>query len=118
MTTRIQVLRYTGELGPSPDDPVRRERKSTVVYEGKAKIQTYEAYESLPESAGAVLTSVRLRVDVPVGAFTAEPGDEVHVLKSSSDTDLVGLIIRINTVSPYKTHATAYRLQGELVTHG
>ena len=117
MSATVEVRRYTGETTIDPDS-LKAVRAHSVVYKGKAKIAAYEAFESKPDIAGAVVTVTRLRADFPVGAFKAQPGDEIHVIGDKIDPNLAGKVVRIAVPSPYKSHATAYRVAVEEVAHG
>lgn len=118
MTAEISIIRYSGPPRPPSEEGMLPSRDFEEIYAGKGKIQTYEAYASLPESAGAVLTSTRLRVDIPVGYCTVEPGDEITVHSDSSDEFLAGMVARVSAIAPFKSHATAYRIQAEVISHG
>ena len=78
------------------------------VYQGCCKVQTHEAYESLPEAGGHVYTVQRYRVDVPVGAGPLTTGDVIavdgyrHPFRVVAEMD--------------KTHLTAQRVPVEMVT--
>lgn len=115
MTSMVEVRRFTGET-VIDDETLIETPVYRVVYSGRAKIASYEAFEQTPESAGGVVTVVRLRVDFPVGSFIAKPGDACHVLSDSSDPLLSGNIYRLTVSAPYKSHATAYRVAAEEVT--
>ena len=115
MTSRVEVRRFTGETVIDKDTLIETPVFDTV-YSGIAKIASYEAFEQTPESAGGVVTVVRLRVDFPVGSFVAKPGDEAHVLSDTSDPLLGGRRFRLTVTAPYKSHATAYRIAAEEVT--
>ena len=115
MTSMVEVRRFTGETAID-DETLIETPIYNVVYSGRAKIASYEAFEQTPESAGGVVTVVRLRVDFPVGSFIAKPGDEAHVLSDTSDPLLGGRRFRLTVTAPYKSHATAYRVAAEEVT--
>lgn len=115
MTSAVEVRRFTGET-VIDDETLVETPLYNVVYSGIAKIASYEAFEQTPESAGGVVTVVRMRVDFPVGSFVAKPGDACHVVADSSDTFLSGRIYRLTVSAPYKSHATAYRVAAEEVT--
>ena len=115
MSSTVEVRRFTGETTIDDDTLIETPVYNTV-YSGRAKIASYEAFEQTPESAGGVVTVVRLRVDFPVGSFIAKPGDEAHVLSDTSDPLLGGRRFRLTVTAPYKSHATAYRIAAEEVT--
>lgn len=78
------------------------------VYAGCCKVQTHEAYESLPEAGGHVYTVQRYRLDIPVGAGPLTVGDVAtvdgyrHPFRVVAEMD--------------KTHLTAQRVPVEMVT--
>ena len=115
MSSSVEVRRFTGETVIDEDTLIETPVYRTV-YSGIAKVASYEAFEQTPESAGGVVTVVRLRVDFPVGSFVAKPGDACHVLSDSSDPLLAGRVYRLTVSAPYKSHATAYRVAAEEVT--
>lgn len=115
MTATVEVRRFTGETIIDEDTLIETPVYKTV-YSGIAKVASYEAFEQTPESAGGVVTVVRLRVDFPAGSFVAKPGDEAHVLSDTSDPLLGGRRFRLTVTAPYKSHATAYRVAAEEVT--
>ena len=115
MTSMVEVRRFTGETAID-DDTLIETPIYNVVYSGRAKVASYEAFEQTPESAGGVVTVVRLRVDFPVGSFVAKPGDACRVLSDLSDPLLAGRVYRLTVSAPYKSHATAYRVAAEEVT--
>ena len=116
MSTTVSVRRYTGET--TMDELGVETALFDVVYEGKAKIASYEAYESTPDVAGFPRVVVRSRCDFPVGSFAAEAGDEVHVVTDSDDPLLAGKVLRLAAPAPFKSHATAYRVPVEEVVNG
>ena len=116
MSTTVSVRRYTGET--TMDDLGVETALFDVVYEGKAKIASYEAYESTPDVAGFPRVVVRSRCDFPAGSFAAEAGDEVHVVADSDDPLLAGNVLRLAAPAPFKSHATAYRVPVEEVVNG
>ena len=109
MTDQIVVRRKTGDTYTDPDTfeviPVYE-----VVYQGQAKIQTYEGFETNSETAGASVTVQRSQVHFPVGAADVHIGDVVTIIAGSSDPLLVGRSYRVAQHAPVKTHATAYRV--------
>lgn len=79
------------------------------VYEGRAKVNTYEPQESNPEAGGATLTVQRYSVHVPVGSFEPEVGHIVTITEAALDPHLAGNTFRVVALL-HKTAATAYRL--------
>lgn len=84
------------------------------VYQGRFKVATYEAFEQERESAGATKSINRVRCDFPVGTGPYLPGDVVRV-DVSEDPQLVGTFLRLTTVGPQKSKATAYRVYAEIL---
>ena len=117
MTARVQVHRYSGKPMTDPETG-QVTRSFSVVYEGKAKIAAYEAFEQVKDVAGSQQTLSRTRVDFPVGSFAVLSGDEVHVISDSADPMLAGKVLRVTVPAPYKSHATALRCFVEEVSKG
>lgn len=115
MVSDLRVIRYHGKPYTVPGS-LRPVRDSTVVYEGRGKIQSYEAHEQSVTVAGASVTVVRTRVDFPVsGGYEPRPGDMVEVLANPDDPKLEGRTFRLASDSPYKSATTAYRVFADLV---
>ena len=112
MTTQVTVTR-PGPLVEQPDGTVAPSQ--TTVYTGKAKLQSYEGYESNPEAGGHVFTEQRMSLHFPVGSFAMQVGDEA-VITGSTDPLLIERRFRLVQVAPFKEHATAYRTFVEEVT--
>lgn len=124
MTSRVVITR---PLGDDMVDPVTGERERGQVYphpdwpadhphaDGKAKITSYEAHESAAMSGGRVITTQRMSLHVPVGAYAAQVGD-LATVTGSRDPLLVDRQVRITQQAPYKEHATAYRCFVDEVT--
>lgn len=92
-----------------PRDPITNEHPLVTVYEGRAKSQTYEGYESTRDIGAHLRTEQRYRADFPVGSFRPEVGDVITWLTSQDDPDLVGVKDRIT--APFnKSKATAMRV--------
>lgn len=82
---------------------------TTQVYSGKCKVQNLDPQEATPQVGGAVVTSQRYRVDVPVGEYAPEEGDVVTIVATALDPNMVGRTYRV--LAPmHKTAATAYRM--------
>lgn len=80
-----------------------------MVYEGKAKRQTYEGHETAREVVEHTSITQRYSVHFPIGAFDPSPGDRVTWLTSQLNPDLPGTVDRI--AAPFKKSApTAMRL--------
>ncbi|MGJ9505391.1 DUF6093 family protein [Actinotignum schaalii] len=114
MTDQVRVTRFTGEVTVYG---LEARRESTLIYEGRGKLQSYEGYEQDRVVAGASLTITRTRLDIPVGDWGLQPGDQVVVLKSV-DPGLIGKEYRVASLAPFKTHATAYRVFVDEETRG
>lgn len=109
MRASVMVERLGDEkISESPPFDMVRER--TVVYEGRAKVQSYEPYEQERVAGGATVVVQRVRVDFPVGVLTLDPGDVVTVVDSPDDRLLEGKSYRVPGNAPYKSLATAYRV--------
>jgi hypothetical protein len=105
MTASCQVYRKTG----SRRDGVRVVAVWELVYEGRAKVQTYEGHErTVGGVTGASTVEQRSSLHVPVGAFRPMPGDVARIT-ASTDPLMVGRLWRIVQQYPVKEHATAYR---------
>lgn len=113
MTERVVVRRPTGQTTLDPETFVEVPVYD-VVYQGRAKSQTYEAYETNTEVAGATAVVSRVRYDFPVGAFKSRPGDITTTVECPTDPMLVGRSVRLANEAPVKTHATAYRVFADL----
>lgn len=83
-----------------------------AVYEGRAKVATYEPYERNPEVAAGTATVQRYFVHVPVGSFRPEIGLVVRIDAAALDPNLTGREFRVVALL-HKTAATAYRLSVE-----
>ncbi|HLR96185.1 MAG TPA: DUF6093 family protein, partial [Jiangellaceae bacterium] len=88
MVDRCVIRRPTGEYVTDPDTH-EVFPEFDVIYVGKCKIATYEAFEQERESAGLTQIINRVRVDIPVGAAETLPNDVVTLLESN-DPMLVG----------------------------
>lgn len=76
---------------------------------GPCKIQSTEPQERTQDVGESEQTSLRLRVDLPVGSYRPAVGDVVTVLSSMNDPNLVGRRLRVVSLL-HKSWATAYRL--------
>lgn len=83
-----------------------------TLYEGKAKRQTYEAYEANPQGGEHVYTVQRYSIHFPVGSFIPAPGDVATWLTSALDPDLPGTVDRITGLFN-KSFATSMRVYAE-----
>lgn len=115
MVSRVKIERFTGETIYEGVHPIR---ERTLVYEGRGKVQSYEAYEQSMESGGGSVTVTRVRVDIPVSAPACRPGDIVTVVENVPDPRLVGMTLRVASLAPFKSLATASRMFAEDITRG
>ena len=83
-----------------------------TVYEGRCKVQTFQAYESEPEAGGATRVIQRYYLHVPVSAGIFLPGDRAEVTASANPI-LVGNVYVV--AGPHeKDWQTAQRLLADL----
>lgn len=115
MRTTVRIERPTGETVTDPDT-FRAVQAVELLWRGRGKVQSYEAYEQTRDVGGSDVTLVRVRVDIPVGACTVQPDDSITVEACMDDPALVGRVYRVAGVAPYKSMATAYRIFVEEVT--
>ncbi|MFV2143218.1 DUF6093 family protein [Isoptericola sp. G70] len=102
--TVVELGRNTGAL-----DPVTYEPIMTIVYSGPGRVQTYEPHERDVEVGGGSVTVQRYSVHLPVGPFAPEVGDQIEVIASPLDPNLVGRLFLVRALM-HKSAATAYRL--------
>lgn len=94
----------TVQVYPDPEWPDNHRHKN-----GRAKSQTYEAYEQTPEAAGRSSTVQRYRADFPVCSFQPEVGDIIEWTRCPQDPAREGVKERIT--APFnKSLATAQRV--------
>ena len=111
MTTEVTIGRRDGDMV----DPVTGETAMVIVYDGRAKLTSYEAHESSSLAGQRVITTQRMTLHVPVGAYDAQVGDLAEIV-GSTDVLLVDRVVRVTQQAPYKEHATAYRCFVDEVT--
>jgi hypothetical protein len=105
----VDTCSVTREDPDAPENPVTGQRERVQVYAGRAKSQTYEAYEQTPEAGEHQYTVQRYAVHFPIGAFVPEVGDVVEWTACPYDAARVGTQERIT--APFsKTMATAQRV--------
>ena len=104
MVDSVSVSRPSGAVDPITGKPV-----TTEVYAGRAKVQTYEAFEKQPELGGGTVTVQRYTVHVPVGAYVPLVNDVVTVTAATLDPGLVGRRYVVSGLL-HKSFATSYRL--------
>lgn len=109
------VIRGKSTFGPMDDNIGQRvETVGAVVYEGRCKVQTYEAHESTPASGQHVWSVQRYTIHLPA---TAEVSVDclVTVTASVLDANLVGRRYRVAAFL-HKSMATANRIAVDEVT--
>ena len=104
MLAKVEITRLSAEV-----DELTGEGLRSMVYAGRAKIQTYEPYESERTSAGATVTTQRYHVHVPVDSGPYEVGDLIKIVESPTMPHLVGDEFRLAGLHE-KTLQTAQRL--------
>lgn len=107
MVDQVRAVR----LGKPVTDPVTRDVSTpeTLMYEGRGKVQTWEGFQSNPDSGGQIATVQRYTVHVPVGAWDVHVGDVVDVVTATLDPLLAGRRYRVVSLL-HKSLPTAYRL--------
>ncbi len=105
----VDTCVVTREDPNAEPNPVTGVVPRVTVYTGRAKSQTYEAYEQTPESAGQRVTVQRYATHFPVGSFRPMVDDVVEWTDCPMDPSRVGIRERIT--APFsKTLATAQRV--------
>lgn len=87
----------------------RDETVQEVVYEGRCKVQTYEAYENNPLSGGHTYTVQRYRLHLPLDAGPVMVGDVARVDRMPRPLRIAGEMD--------KTHLTTQRLPVDIITN-
>ena len=105
MADRCVVERVVGMI--DGDDGYEVPKK-VVVYHGKCKVQTYEAWETTPEAGEHTYSQQRYRIDFPVSAGPVLTGDIVTVDRYLYPFRASG---EFN-----KTHETAQRVLADQIT--
>ncbi|HHU10584.1 MAG TPA: hypothetical protein GXZ60_11305 [Intrasporangiaceae bacterium] len=80
-----------------------------VIYEGRAKLQTYEGHEVALPAGPSTVVQQRMALHLPAHAVRPLPGDIATCL-ASTDPLMVGKRVRVVQAAPFKEHATAYRV--------
>lgn len=104
MVDSVSIRRPTSAIDDETGLPV-----STVVYAGRGKVQTYEAFEKTPDVGGATVTVQRYSVHVPVGAYAPAVNDVVTVTAATLDPNLAGREYVVQALL-HKSMGTSYRL--------
>lgn len=107
MTDWVEISRVVG----STVDPLtgQDEAELGAVYEGKAKLQSFEGYEASREVISHSSVVQRMSIHLPVDSYRSSVGDVVRIVRSA-DPLLEGREYRVTQEAPFKTHATAYRI--------
>src|SRR5690606_22713381 len=108
LPARWVIRRLTAAVATAPDTFEVRPVYETV-YDGRCKMQTYEAHEATPVVVGATQVVQRASLHIPVGSYRTAPGD-VAVIVEARDPLLVGKAFRLVQEYPVKSHATSYRI--------
>lgn len=109
MVDTCRITRIIAEPGPvDPDTGLRGEPGTTMIYQGKCKVQTYEPYESAVRSGEAVHIEQRYRLHLPVEGPQIMPSDLVEMTASAHNPHLVGAGYRVAGLLE-KTWQTARR---------
>lgn len=113
MTSVVTVTRLDPDAEPVWDEETGECTDALVtVYEGRAKVQTFQAFEAEPEAGGAQRVIQRYYLHVPLSAGVFLPGDRAEVTASANPL-LVGNVYVV-AAAHEKDWQTAQRL---LVDH-
>lgn len=104
----VDACTITREDPAADPDPWGHQPRDEV-YSGRAKVQTFEAYEQNPEAGEFSYTVQRYYVHVPVGSYAPAVGDVVRIDAARLDPNLTGREFRVVALL-HKSLATAYRL--------
>lgn len=107
MTDHVEINRVVG----STVDPLTGQdvAELEMVYNGKAKLQSFEGYEASREVISHSSVVQRMSIHLPVDSYRSSVGDVVRIVRSA-DPLLEGREYRVTQEAPFKTHATAYRI--------
>lgn len=109
----VDTVIATRVVGTAEDPETGKVVDVTVtLYEGRAKRQTYEAYEQTPQGGAHVYVVQRYTIHFPVGSFVPAPGDIATWTASVLDPDLPGTVDRITGLFN-KSMATSMRVYAE-----
>ena len=111
MTSTVRVTRVDSNASP---DPMTGQRTAVTVYEGKAKLQNQNQYESTPEAGGHTYIQQRSLVHFPVGSFEMNDGDLCTFLSSPAPF-VAGQKYRLVGAAPYRDFETAYRVYADQI---
>lgn len=123
MTDTVRVERLTGRINVDPETGLSTP-ESLLVYEGRAKLQTYGgiAQQSVASATGdtsnlgGVVPVWSLRLDLPITMSDALTGD-IAIVMESTDPQLVGSRLRLINLQSEKSHATARRWNVQQIPH-
>lgn len=104
MIDTVEIRRPSSAIDDNSGLPV-----STVVYSGRGKVQTYEAFEKTPDVGGSTVAVQRYSVHVPVGSYAPAVNDVVTVTVATLDPNLAGRVYVVQALL-HKSMATSYRL--------
>lgn len=111
MLATVRVTR----IDPDADhDPLTGVRPTITVYEGKAKLQNQNQYESNPAAGGHTYVQQRSLVHFPVGSFEMSDGDLCTFLTSPAPF-VTGQKYRLVGAAPFRDFETAYRVYADQV---
>lgn len=106
MTDKATITRPTVTVSDDGLDYVTE----TPVWEGRCKVQTYEAHETAANAAGALVTIQRYSIHLPHSVDMVRVGDLIRVAGYLSVFRVTGLFD--------KTHVTSRRFQVDVETNG
>ena len=113
MTSMARITRFDPDADPEWDEESGEYGDAdAVVYEGRCKVQTFQAFEAEPEAGGAQRVVQRYYLHVPVSAGVFLPGDRAEIT-ASSNPNLIGNVYVV-AAAHEKDWQTAQRL---LVDH-
>lgn len=113
MTSTVTVTRVDPDAEPAWDEDTGTYTDSTTtVYTGRAKVQTFQAFEAEPEAGGAQRVIQRYYLHVPVSAGIFLPGDRAEVTASANPL-LIGNVYVV-AAAHEKDWQTAQRLLVDL----
>lgn len=108
MKSTVRIERSTGA-----QDPLTGLFERVTVYEGPARVATWESFESTAEAAGATITAQRYHLHIPVSAPKMDV-DDVATIIASDNPLLVGNVYRVAGTHE-KDDQTAQRLLVERI---
>lgn len=113
MTSAVTVTRLDPNAEPAWDEDTGTYTDApTTVYTGRAKVQTFQAFEAEPEAGGAQRVIQRYYLHVPVSAGIFLPGDRAEVTASANPL-LIGNVYVV-AAAHEKDWQTAQRLLVDL----